>query len=363
MKIKGIESKPQDKMVIESKPMDELINSKVPDDPSIYEHLALAKQYVSSSPQDIYNKYKDTTPAEYIYNQSRYRNELGMDGMSYSEIASALRGRDPYESEEERDEREKKLLRAELSNKIVSGVGSLLGNLLNVYRVSRGNPSMVIGTPQQFSAENQNRIDAIRAYNDKISKDNYNTYLTALTADRNAAAAKAAADREFKEKVYLKQMDNNTPLARLKYLNEVQKGRNLEKQGSYIEAQTNKMNKEAELLPRKYALDARMANARINYYNKRASNVGKSGPGGSGTKKYIEVNGRVYSPDKDGQDWIAQAYNDVIRSTTHKSSDGKTIDSPYKINLTDGALTNERMYDAIARYKSDTSNFNKYKGW
>lgn len=346
MKIKGIEPQPQDDAIKKARP----------------ENI-FAKEQVALSPSEAYSKYQDITPADYLYSQSQFRSDLGMDGMSYSEIASALRGRDPYETEAERKEREERLLRAERTNRIVSGVGSLLGNLLNVYRVSRGNPSMVIGTPQQFSAENQNRIDAIRAYNDKLSRDNYNQYLSALTADRNAAAAAAAAEREFKEKVYLKEMDNNTPLARLKYLNEQQKGRNLEKQGEYIEAQTGKMKAETDLLPKKHALDERMAKARINYYNKRAANVGKSGSGGSGTKKYIEVNGRVYSPEKNGQDWIAQAYNDVISSTTHKDIDGKVTKSPYKVDLSKGALTNERMYDAIARYKSDTSNLNKYKGW
>ena len=346
MKIKGIEPQPQDDAIKKARP----------------ENI-FAKEQVALSPSEAYSKYQDITPAEYLYSQSQFRSDLGMDGMSYSEIASALRGRDPYETEAERKEREERLLRAERTNRIVAGVGSLLGNLLNVYRVSRGNPSMVIGTPQQFSAENQNRIDAIRAYNDKLSRDNYNQYLSALTADRKAAAAAAAAEREFKEKVYLKEMDNNTPLARLKYLNEQQKGRNLEKQGEYIEAQTGKMKAETDLLPKKYALDERMAKARINYYNKRASNVGKSGSGGSGTKKYIEVNGRVYSPDKDGQDWIAQAYNDVVKSTTHKDINGKVTKSPYEVDLLQGALTNERMYDAIARYKSDTSNLNKYKGW
>lgn len=342
---------------IEKKPQDDLIKVAHPDN-------IFAKEMVALSPQEAYSKYQDLTPSAYLYGQSQYRSDLGMDGMSYGEIASALRGRDPYESEEERKEREDKLLRAERSNRIVAGLGSFLGNLLNVYRVSRGNPSMQIGTPQQFGAENQSRIDAIRAYNNKISRDNYNTYLTALTADRNAAAAAAAADREFKQKVYLKEMENNTPLARLKYLNEAQKGKNLEKQGAYIEAQTNKMNKEAEWLPRKYDLDARMANARINYYNKRAANVGSSGSGRSGAKKFIEVNGRTYTPEKNGQDWIAQAYNEVIRATTHKNRDGTVVESPYKVEDEFGkTISNERMYDAIARYKSDTSNFNRYKGW
>ncbi|WP_300794320.1 hypothetical protein [uncultured Bacteroides sp.] len=279
---------------------------------SVQPENIFAKETVALTPSEAYQKYSDLTPAQYLHAQSQFRRDLNMPALSYSDIAVALRGRDPYESEEEKRKREEKLQRQERANNILSGIGSFLGNLYNVYRTSRGNPSMQIESAETFRTPGYNRINAIRNYNEQLRRSNYTDYLNALYADRKVAAAAAAAERDFQQEVMLKKMEYNSPLNMIKMQNEIIKGQNLQREGDYTEARTRKEQAETEWLPKKYELDQRMANARIQYYRKRAA---AAGSGGSGSKKneFVRVGDRTFSPAM-GSDWVSQAYYYMLRN-------------------------------------------------
>ena len=129
--------------------------------------------------------------------------------MSYTELAEALRGRDPLQSEEDRIKAERRLHAAENIN----AVGSVLANLVNVVRTRRGNPSMNLSGAGR---EGQARIDRIRQYGDNLARQNYQDYIGAIARDRAEQARidveqarqdrwkaqQAAAEREYNWNTY-----------------------------------------------------------------------------------------------------------------------------------------------------------------
>lgn len=135
--------------------------------------------------------------------------EKGQEGLSYTELAEALRGRDPLQSEEDRINAERRLRAAESIN----AVGSVLANLVNVVRTRRGNPSMNLSGAGR---EGQARIDRIRQYRDNLSRQNYQDYIGAIARDRAEQARidvekarqdrwkaqQAAAEREYNWNTY-----------------------------------------------------------------------------------------------------------------------------------------------------------------
>lgn len=123
--------------------------------------------------------------------------EKGQEGLSYTELAEALRGRDPLQSEEDRINAERRLRAAESIN----AVGSVLANLVNVVRTRRGNPSMNLSGAGR---EGQARIDRIRQYRDNLSRQNYQDYIGAIARDRAEQARielNQAKQKQFYDKL------------------------------------------------------------------------------------------------------------------------------------------------------------------
>ena len=159
--------------------------------------------------KDAYSYNPQLTPAEYLSGVASYRKQNGKEGLSYAEIAEALKGRDPLQSEEDRIKAERRLRAAENIN----AVGSVLANLVNVVRTRRGNPSMNLSGAGR---EGQARIDRIRQYGDNLARQNYQDYIGAIARDRAEQARidveqarqdrwkaqQAAAEREYNWNTY-----------------------------------------------------------------------------------------------------------------------------------------------------------------
>lgn len=159
--------------------------------------------------KDAYSYNPQLTPAEYLSGVASYRKQNGKEGLSYAEIAEALKGRDPLQSEEDRIKAERRLRAAENIN----AVGSVLANLVNVVRTRRGNPSMNLSGAGR---EGQARINRIRQYRDNLARQNYQDYIEAIARDRAEQARidvekarqdrwkaqQAAAEREYNWNTY-----------------------------------------------------------------------------------------------------------------------------------------------------------------
>lgn len=159
--------------------------------------------------KDAYSYNPQLTPAEYLSGVASYRKQNGKEGLSYAEIAEALKGRDPLQSEEDRIKAERRLRAAENIN----SVGSVLANLVNVVRTRRGNPSMNLSGAER---EGQARINRIRQYRDNLARQNYQDYIGAIARDRAEQARidveqarqdrwkaqQAAAEREYNWNTY-----------------------------------------------------------------------------------------------------------------------------------------------------------------
>lgn len=161
------------------------------------------------SAQEAYAAHPQLSPAAYLSGVASYRKQKGQEGLSYTELAEALRGRDPLQSEEDRIKAERRLHAAENIN----AVGSVLANLMNVVRTRRGNPSMNLSGAGR---EGQARIDRIRQYGDNLARQNYQDYIGAIARDRAEQARidveqarqdrwkaqQAAAEREYNWNTY-----------------------------------------------------------------------------------------------------------------------------------------------------------------
>lgn len=167
------------------------------------------KPWQEMSAQEAYAAHPQLSPAAYLSGVASYRKQKGQEGLSYTELAEALRGRDPLQSEEDRINAERRLRAAESIN----AVGSVLANLVNVVRTRRGNPSMNLSGAGR---EGQARIDRIRQYRDNLSRQNYQDYIGAIARDRAEQARidvekarqdrwkaqQAAAEREYNWNTY-----------------------------------------------------------------------------------------------------------------------------------------------------------------
>lgn len=167
------------------------------------------KPWQEMSAQEAYAAHPQLSPAAYLSGVASYRKQKGQEGLSYTELAEALRGRDPLQSEEDRIKAERRLHAAENIN----AVGSVLANLVNVVRTRRGNPSMNLSGAGR---EGQARIDRIRQYGDNLARQNYQDYIGAIARDRAEQARidveqarqdrwkaqQAAAEREYNWNTY-----------------------------------------------------------------------------------------------------------------------------------------------------------------
>lgn len=270
---------------------------------------------------------------QYAYEVSRYRREQGQPDMSYTEWANIIKGNDPYETEAERRKRERRMKTA----RILTGVGSLLGNLLNYTRAKNGHVSMNLDD----GAKAYDRLERIRAGQQALAQSRAKDYLGMIEQDRAerakaeaAAAAAAKAQRDYELKI------------------------------SELEWKKENAKTEAE---RKAAADA-MAKEKFEEskrHNKAMETTARlraqNGGSGKGTQKYLELqtaNGKKrFTPDENGSNWIHQAYQEMLKQP---GGDKYAVKKFGGIWGGSSAPSEQEMYEAITKY-NDAQWINQHK--
>lgn len=266
--------------------------------------------------------------AQYAYEVSKHRREQGLPDLSYAEWGNIVKGHDPYETEADRQKREKNMRMA----KNINAIGSFINALVNYNRVKRGS----VGYTPDKGTDTYNRLERMRMNQEQLARSNAKDYLGYITMDRAerakaqataAAAAQAKQNYELKvQELEWKKENAKTEAERKKAADELAK-MNFE--------ETQRHNKEME------------KTARI-----RANKTGD----GSGTKKYLELktgNGtRRYTPEEYGNNWIHKAYQDMLKEEEGKNYEVRTLwgNSP----------TEQQMYEAITKY-NDSREKNQYR--
>ena len=286
-----------------------------------------AGSYEAAAKQD-----PNISRGQYAYELSKYRREQGQPDLSYTEWSNIIKGQDPYETEAERKKRERRMKTA----KILTGVGSVLGNLVNYVRAKNGHVAMNLDS----GAAGYNRLDRIRQGQEQLARSRAKDYLGAMAQDRAerakaeaaaAAAQKAERDYQFKVKELEWKMEN---------------------------AQTEAERKKAadDLAAAKFAYqqekDARAHEETVRH-NKASEATARARveKTGSGSKKYLELqtnNGsKRYTPEEYGNNWIHRAYQDML-----KEPDGKKFEVKKNGGYFGGSTvpSEQEMYEAITKY-------------
>lgn len=271
---------------------------------------------------------------QYAYELSKYRRSQGQPDLSYAEWSNIIKGQDPYETEAERKKRERRMNTA----KILTGVGSMLGNLVNYVRAKNGHVAMDLDDGTQA----YNRLERIRMGQEQLARSNAKDYLSAVAHDRAerakqeaAAAAAKQAERNYQLKV--DELEWKIQNAR----NEAER----KKAADELEALKfawQKQKDEATMNETQRSNKAKEAIARV-----RAEKTGS----GSSSKKYLDLKtgsgSKRYSPEEHGSNWIHKAYQDML-----KEPGGDKFAVVKYGGIMGGSSTpsEQEMYDAITKY-------------
>lgn len=283
---------------------------------------------------------------QYAYELGKYRRAQGQPDMSYTEWANIIQGNDPFETEEDRQKREKNMKIA----RQINALGTFLNALVNYNRVKRGH----VGYTPDKGTDTYNRLERMRLGQEQLAKSRSRDYLDALVRDRaerakadaaEAAAKQAERNYELRVKDLEWKIENaKTEAGRKAAADEL----------SRAKFEWQKQQDEAKLKETKRHHQASEATAR-----ERASRSGRSS--GSGTKKYLELQTsegiKRYTPDEYGNNWVHQAYQDML-----KEPEGKEFAVTKYGGIMGGSSvpSEQEMYQAITRY-NDSQWKNRYK--
>ena len=247
----------------------------------------------------------DMSRGQYISDVSKYRQEKNLAPMSYDEVFQALDGKNPYITPEEEKKREKRMKAATY----VDAIGGVLANLVNYVRTTNGNPSMNLSS----LGKNEQRINAVRDYYTALDNSQYKQYLAMIDKERALQAEQDAAERDFRNKMYIEEYKRNSPLNILKLKNEEEKIKtegarreNILSSTRYNLLKAKGKEQENKGLPAKQAAELELIKARTDAAKR--SNKGKS------KKTYPKVNlsgqsgkSDVYDLNKDSD--VVKFYN------------------------------------------------------
>lgn len=280
---------------------------------------------------------------QYAYELGKYRRENGMPDLSYAEWANIIKGQDPYETEAERQKREKNMRTASQIN----ALGSFLNALVNYNRVKSGH----VGYTPDKGTEAYNRLERMRLGQEQLARSNARDYLGALAQDRAERAKEAAAEAAAKEK------ERNYEIKKADLEWKIQNAKN----------EAGRKAAADELARLKFehqkAKDAAALKEtkRHNQASEAISRERAKNGGGSGTKKYLELETssgtKRYTPEEYGNNWIHQAYQDML-----KEPEGKKFAVQKYGGIMGGSSvpSEQEMYDAITKY-NDSQWKNQYR--
>lgn len=286
----------------------------------------------TGSYEELVKTNPNVSRGQYAYELSKYRREQGQPDLSYAEWANILKGQDPFETEADRQKRERRMKTA----KILTGVGSILGNLVNYVRAKNGHVAMNLGNP----TEGYNRLERIRQGQEQLARSNAKDYLGMIALDRAekakaeaAEAARAQAERNYQ----MKQVE-------------------LEWKMKNAKAESDRKKAADDLAALKFAWQkerdkAQMDETKRHNQASEATARERVAKTGSGNQKYLELQTssgtKKYTPEEYGSNWIHKAYQDML-----KESDGKRFAVTKYAGVMGGSSTpsEQEMYDAITRY-------------
>lgn len=286
----------------------------------------------AGSYEELVKTNPNVSRGQYAYELSKYRRSQGQPDLSYAEWSNIIKGQDPYETEADRQKRERRMKTA----KILTGVGSVLGNLVNYVRAKNGHVAMNLDD----GTKGYNRLERIRMGHEQLARSNAKDYLAAIAQDRAerakqeaAAAAAKQAERNYQMKV-----------------NELEWKMN--------NAKTEAERKKAadDLAAQKFAWQKQKDEATLKEtqrHNKasEATARARAERTGSGNKKYLELKTgtgtKRYTPDEYGSNWIHKAYQDML-----KEPGGKDFAVTKYGGFMGGSSvpSDQEMYEAITKY-------------
>ena len=270
--------------------------------------------------------------SQYAYELSRHRRQQGLPDMSYAEWANIVKDHDPYETEAERQKREKNMRMANQLN----AVGTFLNALVNYNRVKRGH----VGYTPDKGTDTYNRLERLRLAQQQTARLNAKDYLNAIAQDRaeraKSEAARAASERE---------------------------ARNYQLKVAELEWKIANAKSEAErkaaadaLAKEKFEHQKKTDEAKIKIAQQRANQSGNKG-----TEKYLELvtskGSKRYTPEEYGNNWIHRAYQDMLKEPDGKKFAVAKYGGIYGESSTP---SEQEMYDAITRY-NDSQWKNQYR--
>lgn len=247
----------------------------------------------------------DMSRGQYISDVSKYRQEKNLAPMSYNEMFLALGGKNPYLTPKEERQRENRMKAATY----VDALGSVFANLINYIRTKNGNPAMNLSS----LSKNEQRINAVRDYYTALDNSQYKQYLAMIDKERALQAEQDAAERDFRNKMYIEEYKRNSPLNILKLKNEEEKIKtegarreNILSSTRYNLLKAEGKEQENKGIPAKQAAELELIKARTDAAKR--SNKGKS------KKTYPKVNlsgqsgkSDVYDLNKDSD--VVKFYN------------------------------------------------------
>lgn len=215
----------------------------------------------------------DMSRGQYISDVSKYRQEKNLDPMSYNEMFLALGGKNPNLTPKEEKQRENRMKAATY----VDALGGVFANLVNYIRTKNGNPAMNLSS----LAKNEQRINAVRDYYTALDNSQYKQYLAMIDKERALQAEQDAAERDFRNKMYIEEYKRNSPLNALKLKNEEEKIKtegarreNILSSTRYNILKAKGKEQENKGLPAKQAAELKLIEARTEAAKR--SNKGKS---------------------------------------------------------------------------------------
>lgn len=215
----------------------------------------------------------DMSRSQYISDVSKYRQEKNLAPMSYNEMFLALGGKNPNLTPKEEKQRENRMKAATY----VDALGGIFANLVNYIRTTNGNPSMNLSS----LSKNEQRINAVRDYYTALDNSQYKQYLAMIDKERALQAEQDAAERDFRNKMYIEEYKRNSPLNALKLKNEEEKIKtegarreNILSSTRYNILKAKGKEQENKGLPAKQAAELKLIEARTEAAKR--SNKGKS---------------------------------------------------------------------------------------
>lgn len=306
--------------------------------------IAEFSPWVKMNANEAYNNYKDLTPAQYLRDLTAYK-KAGDEELSYADVVSALDGRNPNKSENDL-KKERRRYRAASA---INSLGTVLANLFNVYRTSKGNPSLKLNSLEH----GQKRIDELRARNMALDRSAHDAYMSAIMAQRKEQGEKAAADLKYIRDLEKLKMEQNSPLNNEKINTEKTRQESNRATAEYTKSRTAGQQADNDYKPKKQQAELALAEARRQ---QALASAAKSGKNDDGMKESVSVIGpdgqkKVYSRKTDGEGYINAAYNWII-----SNHPGYKVEKSGKSSLFEkesSVPTRDEMIDVINRFNQD----------